>query len=220
MSLALLRKTLAGVVTTLLLGATGAAHATYVVGTWDPTYGTPFTNLGWRGVATLQAASACLAAPGLVINNGSYCPLIAVINATVEFYDINTPLVTLETLDFTNKVAVTLLSVAAGNQADGFAMSNTGVVQSTHPLATAGLLATHFALDVQFVGGQSTAVLHWGTALDGELLGRNDPRYPADLRIATLPDPKPVSEPATLALAGIGAALAGLALARRRRALG
>ncbi len=213
-----LRKTLHQTLAALALVLTTvpAAHASFVVGTWDPTYGTPFTNLGWRGVATVQAANACLSVPGVVLNNGIACPLITMVSAVVEFYDINAPLVTLETLDFTNDVTVALLSVAAGNQADGFALTSTGVVTSTHPLATLGLTPTFFALDVEFVASQSTAVLRWGTGLTGELLGRNDPQFPAHLRFATLPDPTGVPEPTPLALAG--AALAALVLARRRRA--
>ena len=218
MQLPALRKTIhqALSVLALVLTAAGAAQASYVVGTWDPPYGTPFTNLGWRGAVTLQAANACLVVPGVVVNNGGFCPLMTVVSATVEFYDTSGPPVTLETLDFTNDVMVTLLSVGAGNQADGFALASTGAVPGTHPLAMLGSTPISFALEVQFVPGQSEAVLRWGTASTGELLGRNDPRFPAYLRIATQPEPTGLPEPTTLALTG--AALAALALARRRRA--
>ena len=47
----------------LAAAAAGPAQAVYVVGNWDPDYGTPFGNLGWRGTITIEVPSACLASP-------------------------------------------------------------------------------------------------------------------------------------------------------------
>ena len=57
----LLRRALA--LATLGLAAQ-TAQASYVVGVWDPTYGPPFTDLGWRGTVTVDVPAACLNQPG------------------------------------------------------------------------------------------------------------------------------------------------------------
>ena len=195
---------------TLAVAGLGTAQATYVVGEWDPTYGAPFTNLGWRGDTTLDVNSSCLVAAGTVINNGVFCPLMTVVSAAVELYDITNPIPTLETLVFTGLVSLDYLVVDGNNQALGFGLSPipTGQVLSTTPLAVTASQQASFSLEVDyFVGGPgTTAVLYWSTASG---FGRNDENQPARLRVTTVP------EPASLALGLL--ALAGAGLATRRR---
>ena len=45
----------------LAAAAAGPAQAVYVVGNWDPAYGSPFGNLGWRGVVKADVPASCLA---------------------------------------------------------------------------------------------------------------------------------------------------------------
>ena len=200
-------------VLTLLLAPLSPAHATYVVGVWDPQFGTPFTNLGWRGTTTLWVPDTCLAVPGIVLNNGIFCSLMSVTSASVEFYDITDPFkTTVETLNFSGNVGVNLVNVNGSNQVDGFALQSTGLVVSTHPLAITGGDQALFALELAYNAGQTTALLYWTTDLVSGLLGRNDnDRFPALVRITTLSVP----EPGTLAL--VAAALGGLGWSRRRR---
>ena len=109
----LLSRTLA--LATLAVAGLGSAQATYVVGEWDPAYGAPFTNLGWRGTTTLAVDGSCLLAPGTVINNGFSCPLMTVVSATVELYDLTNSLVTLDVLNFTSLVSLDYLVVDINN---------------------------------------------------------------------------------------------------------
>ena len=111
MTLNALRKilTTAAVCATLTVAAVGSAHATYVVGSWDPAYGAPFTNLGWRGTSTSDIPADCLALGnvGTVLNNGAVCSLMSVVSARVEFYDLTDPTqTTVDTLFFDSAVAV------------------------------------------------------------------------------------------------------------------
>lgn len=74
---------------TVLMAALGApaTHAGVWVGAWDPTYGSPFTNLGWRGSATfdIPATPPC-ATNGPACTSGS-----SVLSGVVTFYDVNAP---------------------------------------------------------------------------------------------------------------------------------
>jgi hypothetical protein len=64
-----------------------SAQAGVWSGSWDPTYGSPFTNLGWRGSANFDIpASPPCATDGTACLTGS--PFIK--DGQVTFYDVNT----------------------------------------------------------------------------------------------------------------------------------
>jgi len=66
----------------------GAAQAAVYRGVWDPLYGAPFTNLGWRGTAEYYVPEGCISSGTEVVNNASGCDGQAqVTSAQVEFYD-------------------------------------------------------------------------------------------------------------------------------------
>jgi len=62
----------------------GPANAAVYTGNWDPAYGTPFPNLGWRGEATFVIPDICGTPATLSV---FACPGMALLDATVEFYD-------------------------------------------------------------------------------------------------------------------------------------
>lgn len=65
------------------------AQALYVVGRWDPPYGVPFTNLGWRGEATFEVDACYFTLGNGQFNNGACggTGSISVVDARVDFYD-------------------------------------------------------------------------------------------------------------------------------------
>ena len=89
----------------LLLGlglVAGSAQAAVYTAVWDPAFGAPFTNLGWRGNAAFFVPSGCEPAGSADVNNASACGGGAIVtHADVEFYDVNAAgQPTLATLDF------------------------------------------------------------------------------------------------------------------------
>ena len=216
MPLNALRKilTAAAACTTLLLAVVGPAHATYVVGDWDPAYGAPFTNLGWRGTTTSDIPAACLALGnvGTVVNNGVACPLMSVVSAQVEFFDLtDITETTIDTLNFNLAVAVQsiFLDTVTGALA-GLDLVSLVPLLSTTPLAITGSLQAYFSLEqVTLFSGTTRARLYWSTNPGGVgVMGVNDEvLFPAEVNVHVVP------EPASLALAL--AALAALAACRR-----
>lgn len=84
-----------------LVALAGHAQAAQFLGEWDPAFGSPFPNLGWRGEATFEIPDACLSLSGNVWNTDSCSSNgMRIVSAEVEFYDLANPSVTQETLVF------------------------------------------------------------------------------------------------------------------------
>ncbi|MCW5634780.1 MAG: PEP-CTERM sorting domain-containing protein [Rubrivivax sp.] len=68
----------------------GSAQAAVYRGVWDPAYGAPFTNLGWRGTADYFVPDTCLPGGTVDLDNTYDCAGAAIVtSAEVEFYDVN-----------------------------------------------------------------------------------------------------------------------------------
>ena len=214
MTLNVLRKilTAAAACVSLTVAAVGPVHATYVVGSWDPAYGAPFTNLGWRGTSTSDIPADCLALGnvGTVLNNGTACSLMSVVSARVEFYDLTDPTqTTVDTLFFDSAVAVSSIFLDTVTGAlGGLDLVSLAPVLSTTSLAVTGGLQAYFLLEqVTLSSGTARARLYWSTEPHGNpLMGMNDERlYPASVNLRVVPEPGSLA----LALAAL-AALGGL----------
>jgi hypothetical protein len=70
----------------------GAAQAAAYTGTWDPAYGSPFPNLGWRGEASFYIPDACLLSPDGWLNNSAACSAgaMAITSGHVDLYNVTT----------------------------------------------------------------------------------------------------------------------------------
>jgi hypothetical protein len=74
-----------------VLGAAGSAQAAVYKGAWDPTYGAPFPDLGWRGEVAVTVPNSCIA-DGWVNNFPAGCNGgMQITSAKVELYSLAHP---------------------------------------------------------------------------------------------------------------------------------
>jgi len=221
---------------TLGLAAAASAHAGYIVGQWDPDFGQPFGQMGWKGEVRLDFSDNTLGTcvPG---SNLVGCTPITLTYAHVTLYNVNTPAVAAEVLDFTNYLTLTSLVLDGQRHFVGFSAQAAGALQSQEGtgLTKLGQDNAWFGLRFAWANNQTTADLLYTNnpgSCNGEspsddcFVGNNSDVNHGSGRTSPivtftagdgLQAVGQIPEPASLALAA--SALAAAALARRRRAV-
>lgn len=205
-----MRGRLCGLLLTLGLVA-GSAQAAVYTAVWDPPFGAPFTNLGWRGNAAFFVPGNCEPAGTADVSNAGACGGGAIVTyADVEFYDVNAAgQPTLATLDFNeSSLVIGTLSYVNGELAQ-LTTSFSDIVVPAEDLTALGVApGVGFFVDFTLSGPR----LGWiscdlGIACES---GFNDgTNFPPRFTITRAAVPEPGSQWL------IGMALLGLVVARR-----
>jgi hypothetical protein len=202
-------------------GVAGPAQAALYTGKWDPAYGGPFPDLGWKASANFDVPTACLAQPdGSYLTTGN-CAGFSVLNAELDFYNVATnpnpdtsPIVESFTLD--PSVFVSGIDITSNKMSGIDTLYFDSVIPSGGSLAIAGNGLYSFSL-ILFGGDMAQLVYAKPTTSSplcatfpskGESCGFS--QTAATGVITALP------EPASLALALGGFVVMGF-VARRRK---
>lgn len=101
-----------------MLCSAGPAQAAVYKGIWDPTYGGPFPNLGWKGEAFFDVPVSCISQAAGWYGNTGVCSGLQVLSGTLSFYDASTDPQGLSPLEtFTLNPSVTVYEVYTNSTA-------------------------------------------------------------------------------------------------------
>jgi hypothetical protein len=218
-----LKSTLLGasIAVAAMLGAVGPAHAVAYKGAWDPGYGAPFSQMGWRGEGLFEIPDACLGSSGWVAN-GDECSSggMKMVSGTLSFYDVDNSSVDLETFALNPSVFIYEMFVDNGvltGVSSGFLQP----VVPTLAIAGGGAFGFHqqFLREVSPQNTPSVQLYYTAGTPDPTCLFRNPPTCEGGMSEtkAILVLTPAVPEPETYALMLAGLAAIGF-IARRRRA--
>jgi hypothetical protein len=149
----------AAVAVATLFGAAGSAQAAVYTGSWDPTYGGIFPDLGWKASAIFDVPAACLgtdgtnlACPGLTFQSVS----VDFYNATVDANPDTSPI--LESFTLSNSVIVNGISVSGGVLTG----LDTGFFQAFIPTGAAASIAGagQYAFSLVLFGGTQAQLIY------------------------------------------------------------
>ena len=217
----------AAVFVAAMLGGAESARAAIYRGNWDPAYGAPFTDLGWKGTATFFIPDACLSGTALVANSAACSSNgMKMLGANVSFYNATLDplgLNILETLTYSPPAPYVYSMQVTNSVLTGINTGFSDPAIASSSIAGSGFYSFDLKFYVTRTGTGSVQLFHSPIGMDptcaydypGSLnydprCGFNDPGNAPTLTLTLVP------EPATVALVLAGLVAIGLTVRRRR----
>lgn len=154
-------------------GFFATAQAAVYVGVWDPPYGQPFTDLGWRGEVRIDAPTSCGAASGFSGTTPCTPGAAYFTSAVVELYRLTGPNAgeTYNTLSFTpSTMNIVQLAFVAGELVGAVSARSNWLWDATQD----ALFALQFAYQGMTVSPGNLSQYPGGSTYTGPVLWYKD----------------------------------------------